>query len=421
MSLLRCVEPRHVGFASQIDPQPGGDPDKVLYLYSSNVQPLYTQNVLNWLAAPTGSHHTLRYAETWVDDETRQPWQDNAIAGQLAVLHFSLQHREQYFEPVFVPVKLGIVQQAWKIGTFYFVKVKLVADIGPRLPPEVADLPAGRHEHPYAEPLQRYRQALINHGAPHPYSVSAGLGPDFPLGEPDGVLYEAGFDPAEALRRNGEFLSRMEPFAESRFVRLLAFFDAASGERLEMSDDERPIYHLQGGRTYRLEFFSFQPGGLFTPSVFEAVADDQVLTFIGYAGFEVASHYDQPEMLIRAVAPANAATVTTMLSIRPAGGTHGPRFDLPIEVKPGTVEKFHSLLSVGVVGLLGGATVAGTTLKLVLFIAAVLLAGYLQFQGRPSPWLLNSTSALKPPAPPGSAAGGGAGAGGASGGAVGGH
>jgi hypothetical protein len=305
--------------------------DKILYLFSSNAQPLYSQNVLNFIAAPRGAVHMLRYEETWVHKDLRSDWRADNLEGYRALLHFSFQHDEQYVEPALLPVRWATVIATRTDGAFYFVRVRVDEDVALKAPPAVEGLEPWQAKHPHAVRISEYRNELAYHNVPKPYPSSASRGPSPATWSTP--LLDSKLTAPDALRRHAEYLSRVTPLADAQFVRLLSINDATSGDEVPYGGGNPPWVVLKGGRPYRLNFFSFQPHGFSSPSVFEATADSSVVSFVGAAGFEVAGHYDRPEVLIKTAVPQVGNPLTTMLAIRGAAGTMAPRIDVPIQVK----------------------------------------------------------------------------------------
>ena len=82
---------------------------ELLYLFSSNAQPQYAQDILNVLAAPIGHRMTFRYDSKYVDDAARDAWTKQELANEPVVVHFVLQQAHEYFTPVLFPVCTGTV------------------------------------------------------------------------------------------------------------------------------------------------------------------------------------------------------------------------------------------------------------------------------------------------------------------------
>jgi hypothetical protein len=374
---------------------PTGLAGQTLYLFSSNVRPLYVQNILNFIAAPVGSHHTLRYERRWVDEPTQRQWSEK-INGQRTLLHFSFQHRDRFFDPEFVPVRTACIHRAWTEGEeFFFVVVEITG--------EAAPIWLGCDK--IAESVRAYRSLLTEHGVPHPYEVSAAFGPTIPDDAARKAL-DLRVEPTEALRRHAEVLSRVDAFSDTRFLRMLRLVDAASGEAVRLSPTEKPLFQLTGGRTYRLELFSCAPVPLTKPARFDATADEEVVGFVGPSGFEVASDYDLHELLLHSSRPTGGDTLETILAIRPADGTGGPRLDLPLAVREAWTDTTLTIGgSLAVLAPIALASIAHGLVKGILLGVGLAAAVVLQWKGRQIAGLIGPTQAAfksaNPPSPSG--------------------
>src|SRR6202043_237644 len=80
----------------------------LLYLYSSNIRPLYEQDILDLLASPHNLLYQFRYEARYVETNTRAEWL--SLAGKTALIHFSLQQEAKFHEPAFIPVRLVTVE-----------------------------------------------------------------------------------------------------------------------------------------------------------------------------------------------------------------------------------------------------------------------------------------------------------------------
>src|SRR5258708_2035781 len=80
------------------------DRGAMLYLFSSNGQPQYAEDVLNALGAPAGYRATFRYDAKYLNESARNSWSE--LRGDV-LIHFVLQQSNEYFTPVLFPVRLG--------------------------------------------------------------------------------------------------------------------------------------------------------------------------------------------------------------------------------------------------------------------------------------------------------------------------
>ena len=95
---------------------------QILYLFSSNQSRLYEQDILDVLAAPSGSLRQFRYFERYVSPTLRANISE--LEGRVALLHFSLQQEEQYHEPVVIPVRWATVHSAALVGDVYAIHAR---------------------------------------------------------------------------------------------------------------------------------------------------------------------------------------------------------------------------------------------------------------------------------------------------------
>jgi hypothetical protein len=389
-------------------------PETLLYLFSSNLQPLYLRNVLSFLAAPAGLRYTLRYDATWVNDAARRQWPHDGLRGVRALLHFALQHPSQYADPTFVPVRRAEVVGSSVQGSIYFVTVAMCGELSLTEPPPPESLPDWQRRHPESVVLRRYRSVLNSTlNAPIPYEFSAGL-----LTRPGHLavledVIDFDLEPADALRRNARYLAKVESFADASFVRLLAVRELTSGRVVPLSstdaqDRAGPRYDLDGGTVYQLEFFNYNPQPVTHPKTFQFTTSEDVVTFPGWGGFEIASRYDQPVVTMKTARPTSGSTLEAVLALRPLETSGGANLDLPIRVRTRRGRVIAEVVaSTMVVVLLGLAAAAQGAIRWYLGAAGVLLAASLQFAGWVVPGITTAAQAAwrgspaTPPPPPG--------------------
>lgn len=344
-----------------------------LYLFSSNVQPLYVQNALDMIAAPKNSVHLLRYRSKWLPHDTQDRWNADMV-GQSALLHFSLQHPDKLFEPEFVPLRTGVVDNVAQDGDLYRVWVRLTGDAAPRLDPDDTTI---------GERVRAYRAKLAEKAISHPYAVSATLGPDV-IGDLEGSVLDTVIEPTEALTRHARVLSRVTDMADACFIRFIKVTDTSNNTASELHcpDEGDPYLRLTGGRTYRLEMFLYEPGVRSRLAQFDAAADEQAIRFVGSPSFEVGAHYDMPSLLFQTVTPSNGKTLGTRLRVRAAAGQQGPRLDIPVQIKASAGETVATLGgSLLVLLLISLGTVVKSDWRLAILGAALFLAAILQWRG----------------------------------------
>ena len=141
---------------------------QTVYLFSSNVRPLYEQDVLNVLGAPVGLHYRFRYGRKRISDDLATAWGD-AIVGRTCVIHFSLQQPNEYQDAVFFPLRLGtVVSVEREAGDIHLLEFALGRAIGLREPQAV---PLGPSEAPvtaYVAEVKAYRRFLEEQRVPFP-------------------------------------------------------------------------------------------------------------------------------------------------------------------------------------------------------------------------------------------------------------
>lgn len=380
--------------------------DQILYLFSSNLQPLYVRNVLTFLASPRGLRHTLRYDETWVDADTRPLWADNDLVGKEVLLHFSLQHRGQYTPAAFIPVRKARVVQSERDGSIYFVTVAVTDDVALREPPDPGGLPDWRKRHPESVIIEEYGEQLRKIGAPVPYTLSAGF-----LSKPNQLsrlktVMAMDLDPAIALQRNARYLSGVEALSSASFVRLLQIRDVSSGSvvalKHEMNVAKRPVYVLDGGSTYELEFFNYHPQPVTRTSRFTITPSNDAVTAVGWSGFEVASRYDRPTVMFRTAKPVGGGQVEAVLAIRPDAEMGGASLDVPLAVRTrGPRLAAEVAASSAVLLLLGVAAMSQGDGRWIFGSAALVLGAVMQVIGWVVPGISGAVqSAFKGSPPP---------------------
>jgi hypothetical protein len=358
-------------------PEPTGYVGKRLYLFSSNRQPVYVQNVLDIIAAPRNSVHLLRYRGVWLPQDTQDKWSDG-MRGQPVLLHFSLQHPNRMLEPEFVPLRTGVVARVERDGDLFRVWVRVTGDAAPLLDPDRAndDKTIGQH-------VRAYRTKLTELAIPHPYEVSAALGPDV-INDLDGMVLETKIEPTDALTRHARVFSRVADTAGARFIRFIRVTDISTTTALELrcASGGDPYLQLKGGRTYRLEVFLYEPTARSGLAQFDAASDDQLIRFVGSPSFEIGAHYDMPSLLFQTVNPPNGKTLGTRLQVRAGVGQQGPRLDIPVQINASAGE---TVATVGgsllVLALISLGTVVKSDWRFAILVAALSLATILQWRG----------------------------------------
>lgn len=392
------------------DDGPSGVDGQRLYLFSSNVQPLYAQHALNILAMPAGQRTTLRYSSKWINEQAKDAW-GHRLDGCPVLMHFALQQQALYFAPAFFPLRTGEVVKATKEGQYHFVEV-VVGDYAALKWP-MSEEEGSWQESELAGPVDAYRSFLEKHEIGRPYDSSAALSVDVLEQACSEVIDIASADDPEQrdidlFRHSAEYLQRTQSFKDTRFVRFLRLTDSGKNgadPKTKLSG-EPPCLEVTAGHTYEIEIFSFQPQGVEAPEPFVVSADGVAIQLIGRAGFEVASHYDRIKLPFRPRLSANANSVQTLAVIEPGSNVRGPRIELPFEVhdrrwiRPATAAG--SVLSLGLI--VSVSLASSTLLKVALLAAGLMIAYVLQWFGRPIASLMGPAATALAPSTPSAAA-----------------
>ncbi|HEX5763810.1 MAG TPA: hypothetical protein VFY04_11915 [Solirubrobacterales bacterium] len=365
---------------------------RAVFLFSSNSEPLYAQNVLEILATPPGAVKQWRYAEKWVSPEFAEAVRTNQIVGLPVLLHFSLQQRAQLHEPVFLPIRTGTVKGAETVGNgFFVIRVRLEDDAGLR----ATDAGTGTGE-PADGGAAAYKAFIAELGVPHPYKVSASIGPILPPEK----RHTTGGRESGLFENNVAWLAKTETFRAARFFRFYRLVE--HGGREEIAPDEEGSFCLRAGRTYELELFLFQPERVERETRFEIFSDEVSVSVIGRRSFDVASRYDLVRVPLAVSLPTDVSGLKTFLTVAPEVGAQGPKLELPLEVR---ASKSDRAVTVGgsaltLLFLAAQALVTGAGAKVGLLVAAVLLGTFLAWRNRPIGPLAGGMRPAPTPYPP---------------------
>ncbi|MFL5958650.1 MAG: hypothetical protein ACJ75G_00080 [Gaiellaceae bacterium] len=325
----------------------------VLYLFSSNIRPLYEQDILDVLAAPAGALYQFRYEKRWIEEASREGWL-SLPAGTPVLVHFSLQQLARYHDPVLFPIRRGTAKRTFAEGEALFVEF-LLGELVCLPEPQKHD---GRPD--FAAETAKYREYLAQHNVPRPYSVSAGLGHD-PFSGADSPLDQQS-EQVILFERLTRYLQPTDSFRQARFFRFLRL--GARGDNSALTPDADGVFHLEGGKTYTLELFHHQPVDVTTEEPFGVSVDDAIIRVIGRSGFDIGSRYDRIAVALHAVQSEKYEARETVLVIEPAEGVRGPQLRLQLRVEPpskkllaGSVGSTLALATLGFATLLPVATV----------------------------------------------------------------
>lgn len=305
--------------------------EEALYLFSSNIRPLYAQDILNVLAAPSGISYTFRYERRYVVESLASTWNETLV-GRKALIHFSLQQHARYHDPVFFPIRIGWVHQAQRLGEdIYLLEFVLDRIISLEAPGTEGD------DHRFAKPAADYtdhiRGLLGDENVP--YRAAIGAGPD--VTQNAGAPVDASSDEIHLFDRNTKYLWRTDAFRDAWFTHILGIsqrsdqpLDEVRTSRLKK--DER-LFSLTGSTTYHLHVLQRQPREVAQEATFAVATDEQVIRVIGRKGFTIGSRYDRILVPLHAIEPPDGEPRHTVVTIEPQGA-QGPRVTIPVRVTP---------------------------------------------------------------------------------------
>lgn len=302
---------------------------QVLFLYSSNIRPLYEQDILDLLAAPTGHIYRFRYLG-WkcVASDVEQSWND--LQGTPVLVHFALQQESQYHDPGFIPVRRGEVVLTQRLGDINIIEFTLgdYVALG-RSEEKPEEKPAEAWRNPTGKLVQDYLAWLNAHSVPRPYQHWAGFGPD-PSSDILAPLHR-GRDSMILFDRTADYLSRTASFREARFYRIEGVYRLGAGENdaLEPTDGR---FVLEGGKTYGLRIAHSQRVEIRRREKFRVASDGEIIHPIGSGEFEIASRYDVFTLPFHAAEPPTSEVRETVLTIEPEAPVQAARVRLKLRV-----------------------------------------------------------------------------------------
>jgi len=304
---------------------------EILYLYSSNIRPLYEQDILDLLAAPRGTLYRFRYLGTKYLSpgllEKDQAVLRQSLVSQRSVVHFALQQEAQYHQAAFIPVREGAVRRVESVGDIKVIEFELGAYLALKKP---APKQEGTREDPAGRQVRDYADWLAKHNVPRPYDSWAGTGPDATI---ESTLMHDDKDEQVLFDQTAWYLSRTESFRGARFLRVRRIYRLGSehsiGEAIEAVDG---TFTLEAGATYGIEVIHSQPSDVHSREVFDVSADNALLRVVGKPTLEIASRYDVLTLPVHAVDLPTNERRETVLTIQPSIGIKGPRVELRLRV-----------------------------------------------------------------------------------------
>jgi hypothetical protein len=341
---------------------------ELLFLYTSNIRPLYAQDVLDVVAAPEGTLYTFRYDNALLQDRVRE--EPSVVKGKQALIHFSIQQDARYHEPSFIPVRTGTVTATSREGGATFIEFELRS---------LVSLKAVEQTEELAEEVRRYTDFIGSISAPRPYGTHAGLGPNVLAEERAGLHVDD--DQGETFQRIASYLCPTQSFRNARFLRFLRVCPTGSRKTVDTRDH---VLALSAGKTYDLELFHYQPADVTTTEFFDISVDGSLIRLIGRPSFEVGSRYDKISIPLHVLPRGKNEAMDTLVLVEPRPPTQGPRLRIPVRIEPRRRLLFFSALlsalAIAFIGGLGAFDWSGPT-KFAIAIAVATAIGMLQYSG----------------------------------------
>lgn len=349
----------------------------VLQLFSSNIRPLYEQDILNLLGAPVGLIYRFRYKASYVESAALERW-DGRLGDVPVLVQYSLQQPNRYHDAVFFPVRTGTVRRSFIQGDgLCVVEFSVGRSVALREP-------SGGAAVDYAAVVQEWRRYLIESGVTLPYEASSSLGPDV-LADPAAPIEVATNDKRDAalFERNTKYLSGVASLSTARFFRVLGIFERAEwikdgAHEAVALDAKSGAFPLQSGKAYVLSLLHSQPTEVTTTERFVINADDDVVRIIGDRSFDVASRYDVIAVPVHAIQLETDVVREGVIRISPAQPTKGPDVVIPVRNEQGGARTAailgSSIAGLVLLGLPAILTTAEPQIRIALLAVGVVIA-----------------------------------------------
>jgi len=297
--------------------------DSCYFLFSSNQRPQYEQDIIDVLAAPTGSPYRFRYAERYIERAVRDKPPE---VGSRVLVVFSIQQKAGYHEPAYIPVRFGTVKSATWYGNFLVVDF-LLADACCAPIRE-------RSEAPRKERDAATRQTVVDFtNFIHQSAVSPKDGKSLSVGSlPEGQVNRGENEEKkmEVFQNLAELLQRTSSFAGTRFLRFEKMTERGT-DTIVPSDENG--YTVQAGKVYDLWFQQWQPREILTVEKFHVSVDGQNIKLIGSDVIEIASMYDVVSVPVFATSASTNEKRYSVIAVDPVDptpGVSGPRIRIPV-------------------------------------------------------------------------------------------
>ena len=318
-------------------------PSEYLYLFTSNMRPLYEQDAIDVLAAPSGTRYRFRYQSDnrrdYLGTGLRDRWKDNQLAGQPVLVCFSIQQEAGYHPSAFIPVRFGSVVRSRAEGS-----------------PHIIDFEVDKYASLDLD------QALIG-DAVREFSIQL----RDQLGETPDTKKSAVLGPAVSSLRSGdennptawentvELLSHTLSFRNHVLIRYAGVREVGVDSEVQFKEGVLP---LVAGHTYELRVTHLQPQETTEVRRYEIAVDGQIVSVVGPSEFLISSRYDTVPILLHA--PDRDDARETLVTVRPVAGAQGAGLRIPVRVTTskrrqvvGTIGTALALFLIALPGIVG--------------------------------------------------------------------
>jgi hypothetical protein len=337
-----------------------------LYLFTSNMRPLYEQDAMDVLAAPSGSRYRFRYqhsdARSYLGTGLVDRWAKDELVGLPVLVCFSIQQEADYHPSAFIPVRAGSVLQTRIEGSLCLVDFEIGKHAS--LPMDGTDK-MGEHVKLFSQQLNDQLRETPD------VKKSAVIGPPVP-----GLVI--GDESAPEAWENGVgYLSRTLSFRGEIFIRYAGLREVGSTSNAPM---ENGVFKLTAGRSYELLVTHLQPRESGEVRRYAVIVDGEIINVVGETEVVISSRYDT--IPITLYAPERDDVRETQVAVEPAPGVEGAKLRLRIRIVPnkarqvtGAVLTAISLALVALPGILGPET--PWELRVGVALAGLLLGSFL--------------------------------------------
>jgi len=289
----------------------------LVILFSSNIRPQYETDILNVAALASNQRYRFRYEIGYVDPDLQPGLSTDGLAGEEALVVYSIQQTAGYHPPAFIPVRWATIARSWQHGAVFVVEFA-----AGRFP----SIGEGRDREECRSSVLDLNRQLIAAVNGHPgadsrdHRFSAALAKKLAFAKvEDGAI---GF---QQLTRH---LANTISFAQQPFWTVSRL--GRPGSLQSVPVDRYGSFHLETGRVFEITISHYQPRDLARIHRFIVSSDSKAVTLVGPGEFDIASRYDEIPMRFSTDARLDGIT-ESVLSIRPADDqTVGPKVDLPL-------------------------------------------------------------------------------------------